>query len=149
MVLMKYSHSKLEIQCKCKVTIVIKQSVHVLMQIPHLSKLKKMSKKVYQCPKNGKHELHAIVYAKETQVKIYMLLPSLRRPLSKTIVVIYHAMCLLISCWHNCIGRMLMSVKLTMLRLELKYTSYKLVFCSCSSIALNTWYTISIQVWIM
>jgi hypothetical protein len=69
MVLMQYSHSKLEIQCKCEVTIVIKQSMHILMQISHLSKNLKMSKKVSQCQKNGKHELHAIVYAKETQVK--------------------------------------------------------------------------------
>jgi hypothetical protein len=61
-------------------------------------KTKKNAQKSVPMSKNGKHELHAIVYAKETQVKIYMLLPSLRRPLSKTIVVIYHAMCLLISC---------------------------------------------------
>jgi len=39
------------------------------MQIPHLSKLKKMSKKVSQSQKNGKHELRAIAYAKDTQVK--------------------------------------------------------------------------------
>jgi hypothetical protein len=74
---MQYSHSKLEIQCKCEVTIVIKQSVHVLMQIPHLSKLKKMSKKVSQSQKNGKHELHAIVYAKDTLGDPFLKLLSL------------------------------------------------------------------------
>jgi hypothetical protein len=42
-------------------------------------------------------QVHAIVYAKETQVKyIYMLLPNLKKVISRTIVMIHHVMCLLI-----------------------------------------------------
>jgi len=63
----------METQHKCEVTILIKQNLHVLMQILYY-----ISQNSIKCPKmhfkmHSKNEkttqVHAIVYAKETQVK--------------------------------------------------------------------------------
>ncbi len=89
-----------------------------------------------KCSKNGKHELHAIVYVKKTQV-----LFNFKRPLFQTIFISNHAMCSLISSYCcNHLNSMLMSVKLIMIHLELNDIGYKFVFHSYSKSTSNTWY---------
>ncbi len=94
------------------------------------------------CPKSGKHELHAILYTKETHIKYVCYSLTSKDQISRTTMIIHHAMCSSIRCYsYSHLSSMLMNVKLTILQLELKDIGYKLVFHSCSKIALNTSYT--------
>ncbi len=73
---------------------------------------------------------------------IYMLLSSLKRPLSKTIFIKHHVICSLISFCCNHLSSMLMNIKLIVIQLKLNDMGYRLVFHSYSKFASNTWYTL-------
>jgi hypothetical protein len=109
--------------------------LYVLMQISHLSKLFKMSKKW----KN----MNSMPLFMPKKPKICMLLSNLNRPFSKPIFISHHVICSSISscCWNH-LNSMLMNVKLIMIQLELNGIGYKLVFHSYSKFTSNTWYTL-------
>ncbi len=75
--------------------------------------------------------------------KIYMLFSNIKRLLSETIFISHHVMCSSISsCCCNHLSRMLMSVKLIVIQLELNGIGHKLIFHSYSKSSSNTWYTL-------
>jgi hypothetical protein len=135
-VLMQCSHSKHVNIIKCEVPIAIKQNLYVLMQVSHLSKLFKMSKK-------WKTWTPCHCLCQRNLNNICMLLSNLKRHLSKPIFISHNVMCSLINSWCcNHFSSMLMSVKLIVIRLELNDIGYKLVFHSYSKFVSNTWYTL-------
>jgi hypothetical protein len=90
-----------------------------------------------KCPKNGKHKLHVIVYAKKNLSKICMLLSNLKKPLSRPIFSSHHVMCSSISCCNH-LNNMLMNVKLMAIQLELNGIGYTMIFHSYSKSTSNT-----------
>jgi len=109
-----------------------KTNLYVLMQISHLSKLFKMSKK-------WKKRISCHCLCQKNLSKICMLLSNLETHLSKLIFIGHHVTCSLISSCYNNLN-MLMSVKLIVIQLELNGIGYKLVFHSYSKSTSNTWY---------
>jgi hypothetical protein len=82
--------------------------------------LKKSKNPSKMCPKTGKHELHAILYGNETHIKYVCYSLTSKDQISRITMIIHHAMCSSIRCCsYSHLGSMLMSVKLTILQLEL------------------------------
>ncbi len=110
--------------------------MYLLIQISHLSKLFKMSKKWETWT-----PCHCL--CQRNLSKICMLLSNLKRYLSKPIFISCHVMSSSISfCCCNLLNNMLMNVKLIVIQLELNGIGYKLVFHSYSKYNSNTWYTL-------
>jgi hypothetical protein len=110
--------------------------LYVLMQVSHLSKLFKMSKKWKTW--TPCHCLH-----KKNLSRICMLLFNLKSRVSKPIFIRHHVMHPSISaCCCNHFNSMLMNVTLTVIQLELNDIGYKLVFHRYSKSTSNTWYTL-------
>jgi len=100
-----------------------------------------------KCPKNGTHEFHAIVYAKETYVRYACYLLTSRDTFlnlfSLATISYVHQYVLVVVitliAWWWC-------VKLIVIQLELNGIRYKLVLHSYSKSTSNTWYTLICKV---
>jgi len=105
--------------------------LYILMQISHISKLFKMSKK-------WKTWTPCHCLCQRNLNKICMLLSNLKKPFLNlfSLATINNFYC----CNH--LNNMLMSVKLIMIQLEFNDIGYKLVFHSYSKFTSNTWYTL-------